>query len=191
MLSGRAYSTHTHRKIPPEDLHDHSPLIRDAQSATPRPIGEKQIYKLVHGVYHKAGLLKGNRKGGYDLRVHSLRKFFKTQLMALGVRTYYVDYMMGHTISTYHDIQSKGIEFLRNMYSNASLSTRPKAQASKIDMVKEFARGLGLNPEEVLNRNALAGPHRIYATNQEREDDQIRALSRAFMDNLKKELALR
>ena len=173
-------------KIPPEELHDHSPLIRDAQSATPRPVGEKQVYKLVHGVYHKAGVLKRNENGGYDLRVHSLRKFFKTQLMALGVQTDYVDYMMGHTISTYHDIQSKGIEFLRNVYSNAGFSIRPKAQTSKIDMVKEFVRGLGLNPEDVLTRNALAEPHRIYATNQEREDDQIRALSRAFMDNLKK-----
>lgn len=46
------------------------------------------------------------------------------------------------------------------------------------------------NPEDVLTRNGLAEPHRIYATNQEREDDQIRALSRAFMDNLKKELLL-
>jgi hypothetical protein len=59
------------------------------------------------------------------------------------------------------------------------------------DFEKEFVRGLGLNPEDVLTRNALAEPHRIYATNQEREDDQIRALSRAFMDNLKKELSLR
>ena len=106
--------------------------------------------------------------------------------MALGVQTDYVDYLMGHTISTYHDIQSKGIEFLRNVYSNASLSIRPKAQTSKIDMVKEFVRGLGLNPEDVLTRNALAEPHRIYATSQEREDDEIRALSRAFMDNLEK-----
>jgi hypothetical protein len=98
--------------------------------------------------------------------------------------------MMGHTISTYHDIQSKGIEFLRNVYSNAGFSIRPKAQTSKIDMVKEFVRGLGLNPEDVLTRNALVEPHRIYAKSQEREDDQIRALSRAFMDNLKKELLL-
>ncbi len=136
-------------------------------------------------------MLKRNENGGYDLRVHSLRKFFKTQLMALGVQTDYVDYMAGHTISTYHDIQSKGIEFHRNVYSNAGFSIRPKAQTSKIEMVKEFVRGLGLNPEDVLTRNALAEPHRIYATNQEREDDQIRALSRAFMDNLKKELSLR
>jgi intergrase/recombinase len=42
----------------------------------------------------------------YDLRVHSLRKYFKTQMLALGVQADYVDYMMGHTIDTYHDIQA-------------------------------------------------------------------------------------
>jgi plasmid stabilization system protein ParE len=57
------------------------------------------------------------------------------------------------------------------------------------DFEKEFVRGLGLDPEDVLTRNAPAELHRIYAKNQEREDDQIRALSRAFMDNLKKELS--
>lgn len=71
-------------KIPPEIMHDDSPLIRDTQSAKPKPVGEKQIYKLIHGLYHKAGLLKSNR-GGHDLRVHSIRKFFKTQLMALAI----------------------------------------------------------------------------------------------------------
>jgi len=76
----------------------------------------------------------------------SLRKYFKTQLMALGVQSDYVDYMMGHTVNTYHDIQSKGIEFLRNIYASAGLSIRPRAQVSKIDMVKEFVRGPRLEP---------------------------------------------
>ena len=83
----------------------------------PRPIGEKQLYKLIHGLYFEAGLLKAGQNGGYDLRVHSIRKFFKTQLMALGIQSDYVDYMMGHTVDTYHDIQSKGVEFLRGLYT--------------------------------------------------------------------------
>lgn len=44
----------------------------------------------------------------YDLRVHTLRKYFKTQMLALAVEPDYVDYMMGHTVDTYHDIQSIG-----------------------------------------------------------------------------------
>ncbi len=44
------------------------------------------------------------------MKVHSIRKYFKTQLLALGVRSDYVDYMMGHTIDTYRGIQMKGVE---------------------------------------------------------------------------------
>jgi hypothetical protein len=175
-------------KIPPETLHDRSPLIRDAQSVTPKPLGEKQIYKLIHGVYHKADLLKKDGNGGYDLRVHSLRKFFKTQLMALGVQSDYVDYMMGHTVSTYHDIQSKGVEFLRNVYASAGLSVKRRAGVSKIDMLKEMMRAWGLEPEKILTREALVEAHRSYASSEEREKDQMHQLALALRDSLKKEL---
>jgi site-specific recombinase XerD len=123
-------------KLPPEILKPNSPLIRDSRSQIVRPIGERQIYQLVHALYFKAGLLKQNNGNGYDLHVHSIRKYFKTQLMALGVQPDYIDYMMGHTIDSYHDIESKGIEFLRRVYASAGLSIKPRSQSSKIDMVK-------------------------------------------------------
>ena len=34
--------------------------------------------------------------------------------------------MMGHTIDTYEDVQSLGIETLRNLYTTAGLAIRPK-----------------------------------------------------------------
>jgi site-specific recombinase XerD len=108
-------------KISPEQLTDESPLIRGQTSATVNPIGEKQVYQLIHNLYFKTGLIKRNNEHVYDLRVHSIRKYFKTQLMALGVQSDYVDFMMGHTVDTYHDIQSLGIEKLRNIYSGAGL----------------------------------------------------------------------
>ena len=74
----------------------------------------------------------------YDLRAHSLRKYFKTQMLALGVQPYYVDYMMGHTVDTYHDIQMKGIEFLRNTYASSNLSIRTKTKINKIEAIKEI-----------------------------------------------------
>jgi site-specific recombinase XerD len=175
-------------KIPPETIEDDSPLIRDAQSARPRPIGEKQLYKLIHGQYHKAGLLKKNHGGGYSFRVHSLRKFFKTQLMASGVQSDYVDYMMGHTVDVYHDVQSKGIEFLRNIYASAGLSISPRSNYSKIDMLKDIVRSWGLEPEKILTREALAEPHRTYVGPDEREKEQIRLLGLALRDSLKREL---
>jgi hypothetical protein len=45
-------------KVPAEGIVDDSPLIRDAQSAQPKPVGEKQLYKLIHGLYCAAGLLR-------------------------------------------------------------------------------------------------------------------------------------
>lgn len=116
-----------HPEIPAEQISEDSPLIRDEMYEVARPIGEKQVRKLIHGLYFKAGLLKQKNGGRYALCVHSLRKFFKTQLMALGVQPDYIDYMMGHTVSTYHDIQSRGVEFLRGIYANAELHIRPKA----------------------------------------------------------------
>jgi hypothetical protein len=91
----------------------------------------------------------------YDLRVHSIRKFFKTQLLALGVQPDYVDYMMGHTVDTYDDIQSLGIDKLRGIYSAAGLAIRSKTQVSKVDALKEIIRAWGMNPEQVPSKRRL------------------------------------
>jgi len=97
---------------------------------------------------------------------------------------------MAYTVDTYHDIESKDIEFLRDVYAGTGPSIKPRAQTSKIEMVKEFIRGMGMNPEEILTGQTLAEPHRIYDTGQEREEDQIRMLCLAFKETLKKELLL-
>lgn len=76
----------------------------------------------------------------YDLRTHSLRKYFKTQMLALGIQNDYVDYMMGHTVDTYDDIQSLEIDKLRNVYASAGLAIRPKTKVGKIDALKEIIR---------------------------------------------------
>ena len=74
--------------------------------------------------------------------------------------TDYIEYMMGHTISTYHDIEMKGIEYLRGIYSASALSIRPKTQVSKIDALKEIIRAWGLNPDEILTKDALTTTER-------------------------------
>ena len=68
--------------------------------------------------------------------------------------------MMGHIVSTYNDIRMKGIEYLRDLYASSGLSIRSKIKISKIDRLKMFAESLGLNPDEVLTKDALAMPHR-------------------------------
>jgi len=172
---------------PPETLTSESPLIRNEKSRIPKSIGSKQVRKIVHDLYVKAGLLKAPKGRMYELRVHSLRKFFKTQLLALGVQPDYVDYMMGHTVDTYHDIQMKGIEFLRNIYAASGLSIRPKTKVSKIDALKEIIRAWGLDPEKILARDALIEPHRTVIDFQNREDSQLQALSKALRDIIREE----
>ena len=176
-------------KIPPENLTDESPLIRNENGPDPKRIGGKQIYKLVHNLYFKAGLLKRGYGGSYSLKVHSIRKYFKTQLLALGVQADYVDYMMGHTIDVYHDIQMKGIDYLRNIYAASGLCIEPKTQTSKIDALKEIIRAWGLNPEEILTREAMSTPHRTIVGSTELENNQMKILCNALKIEMKKELS--
>jgi len=174
--------------LPPEELIDESPLIRDEQRSKPKPLTPGAIHWIIHNLYIKAGLIKAGAGRRYKLRVHSLRKFFRTQLAALGTNTDYIDYMMGHTIDTYHNIQMKGIDFLRGIYAASGLSIKPKTRLSKIEFAKETLRMWGINPEELLTKNAFAEPHRISVSPQERETEQIRVLSQALKESVIREL---
>jgi len=124
----------------------------------------------------------------YELRVHSLRKYFKTQMLGLGVQPDYVDYTMGHTADTHYDIQMKGIEFLRNIYTANDLSIQPKTRVNKVEALREIIRAWGLNPEEILTREALAEPHRTVTIDfEDRDNSQLQTLSRAFKDKIRQE----
>jgi hypothetical protein len=94
---------------------------------------------------------------------------------------------MGHTISTYHDIQMKGIEFLRGVYAASGLCIKPKTKPSRMEMLKEMVRALGLNPEEILTKEALTMPHRT-VIKAGRDEDQIDTLLKALKQKLKQEL---
>ena len=122
-----------------EKIVDDSPLISTEYNPG-RPLSENSIYKLIHRLYLKAGLIsKGERM--HELRVHSLRKYFRTQLTARGVPTDYVEYMMGHKTDRYNDVKSLGVEFLRNLYKLADLSIRPKP-LTKEQIVKIFEQAI-------------------------------------------------
>ncbi len=176
-------------KIPPENIHDETPLIRNMQLRRPIPITTAAVHKLVHELYQKAGLIPQNSLGRrYDLRVHSIRKFFRTQLSALGKPTDYIEYMMGHTISTYHDIEMKGIEYLRGIYSASALSIRPKTKVSKIDALKEIIRAWGLNPDEILTKDALTRPNITIISHDQIEELQLHQLSVALKQEVLKEI---
>ena len=187
-LDSRKKGSPTGRKQP-ETIQDNSPLIRDGQSNQAKPITTGRIHSVIHNLYVKAGLVTSNPRGRrYDLRAHSIRKFFRTQLSSLGVQTDYVEYMMGHTISTYHDIRMKGIEFLRGIYIASGLSIKPKTRINKIDALKEIIRAWGLNPDQILTREALSQPHRTVIDQTQLEQAQLSQLTTALKQQMLKEI---
>ena len=139
-------------------------------------------------LYDKTNLRRrvGEKSIRYDLKVHSIRKYFRTQLGAVStIPTDYIEYMMGHTVSTYNDIKMKGVEYLRNLYAASGLSIGPKTKPSRPDRLKMFAETLGFNPDEVLSREALLSSHRTIISS---EDDQIDALNQALKEAILREL---
>jgi len=51
-----------------------------------------------------------------------------------------------------------------------------------------MVKAKGLEPEKVFAQEFLAEPYRIYASPSEREALEIRALTKALLESLKKEL---
>ena len=107
---------------------------------------------------------------------------------AAGVNSDYVEYMMGHVVSTYRDIRSPGVETLRREYAKAELSIRPKAKPTMRDFFIEMVRAKGLDPDKVFAKEFLLEPEIKYLDQQERERREIRALSKALLESLKSEL---
>jgi integrase len=168
----------------PEEITDDSPLIRNARSRTPKPVEAWQISQIVRNLYYKAEITTQKRGSRHSVTPHSIRKFFRTQLEALGVDRDYVEYMMGHRIDRYHDIQMKGPDFLRNTYVASGLSIRPKTQQSKIETLKEIIRAWGMNPDQILTKQALTMPEATIIT----EENQIQELSKALKEMMRQEI---
>jgi len=145
-------------KIPSEEIVDNSPLfvtkrveadelVAHSDSQDPnkhlvkrrvsRPLDYSTAEDGIVTVLRKAGLRVKNGKL-YEIRVHSIRKFFRTQLEAMGASRDYIEYMMGHKLSTYHDVPMKGIEFLRGVYAAANLRIQSKEKTSLADVLKEL-----------------------------------------------------
>ena len=113
-----------------------------------------------------------------------MRKFFRTQLGSL-IPEDFAEYMMGHKPSTYNDIQSKGVEFLRGLYAGSGLSIRPKTQLSKIDQLKIMIEAWGMDANKILSREALAMPHRTVIDPMQ---NQITVLNQALKQAIITEL---
>jgi integrase len=148
---------------PPERFNDESPLISNYREI--KPLASATIQDIINALYIKAGVLTKNPKiKRYDLNAHSLRKFFLTQMISTGTERDYVEYMMGHSLSMYHDVKMKGVDFLRGIYLASGISIQPRTKASKILDLIEIIRSWKLDPEEILTHEALNHSHRMDAT---------------------------
>jgi hypothetical protein len=177
-------------KMPPEELTDESPLIRNSTNGKKvLGVGEKTIRKLVHTIAVQTGVSKKLAEGWmYDVRTHSLRKFFRTQMSAAKIDTEIIEYMMGHTPDTYEDVQSLGIETLRNLYTSAGLAIRPKTQTNRIDQLKEIIRAWGENPEAILSKDALVRGN-ISQFEEQNQTHQLSILALELKELVKREFS--
>jgi site-specific recombinase XerD len=177
------------RAMPPEELTDDSPLIRNSRVANKvLGVSEKTISKIVHELAISTKIAKKLPDSWmYSVRTHSLRKYFRTQMSATKLDSEIINYMMGHTVDTYEDVQSLGVETLRNMYSSAGLAIRPKTQTNRIDQLKEIIRAWGENPEEILTRDALLRGN-ITETSEQTQNHQLSILAEQLKELIKKEV---
>jgi len=178
------------RFVPPEEITDESPLIRNSHFADKvLGVSEKTIRKIVHELAVNANVAKKLPNSWmYSVRTHSLRKYFRTQMSAAKIDSEITQYMMGHTIDTYEDVQSLGIETLRNLYVSAGIAIRPKTQINRIDQLKEIIRAWGENPEEILTRDALMRGN-ITETQEQTQTHQLSILAEQLKQIVKTEVS--
>lgn len=177
------------RYTPPEKITDESPLIRSIHNAHKvLPISEKQIRTIVHTITVEADIAKKIPDSWmYNIRTHSIRKYFKTQLLAAKIKEEIIEYMMGHTISTYTKVKNLGIAALRNMYIIANLLIRPRAKVNRIDQLKEIIRAWGENPEAILSQDALLRGN-ITETADQCQTHQLSILAEELKNILRREV---
>ena len=85
-------------------------------------------------------------------------------------------------------MQSLGVEYLREVYRNAGLSIRPKTKMNKIETLKGVIMALGLDPNEVLSREAMVKPHRTIIDPMQRQEQDFTILSKTIRKTLFDEL---
>lgn len=149
------------RFFPPEQITDESPLIRNSHGAQKvKGISEKTIRKIVHELAVNADIAKKLPNSWmYSVRTHSLRKAFRTQMSAAKIDSEITEYMMGHTINTYEDVQSLGIETLRNLQLSR-LSNPTKDTGKPNRSAQRNHQGLGRKPGRNFNQRCPnAGEH--------------------------------
>ena len=94
---------------------------------------------------------------------------------------------MGHTVDIYHDIQSLGIDKIRNVYAASGLAIKQKTQINQIDALKEIIRAMYMNPEQTLARDALSDGAITHKSSTDFENHQLQILSNQLKQIIRQE----
>ena len=175
--------------IPSEKIEDTSPLIRDERIGFVKPITGGAVHRLISRLYSRTNMRRplGGKCMRYDLRAHSIRKYFRTQLgSSTKIPINYVEYMMGHIVSTYNDIQMKGIDYLRGLYNLSGLCIIQKEKTDIYDFVEDVLREKGYDVDRELLRKAIAKPHRTVC-GPSLEEERKSAIRSGFIEMLREE----
>lgn len=96
--------------------------------------------------------------------------------------------LRSQVIKDLNDIRMKGIEFLGGVCISAALNIKPKTRINKLDALKELMRAWGLNPEQVLSREALSQGNITVIDRAQLEQAQITQLTVALKQQMIREI---
>ena len=135
------------------------------------------VYLDEHG--SETGLVKPGDKH-HAVKVHSFRRFFKTNLVAAGVAESRADYFLGHVCDTYNQVRDLGVEKLRESYARGQLSIRPQARQNLTKTPISLIQAAGKDPEQIshwrsIKRTAQSHRHIRDRRPEGRKDTLVRA----------------
>ncbi len=111
-------------------------------------------------------------------------------MIARNAQESYVQYMMGHVVDSYNDVDKLSTEFLREVYAKADLRIRSRAQYNKLEMAKEVVgeilRGMGLNLDDLVKSYPSAEPHRTPANQEARDEQQLQLYLATLVDTIRR-----
>jgi hypothetical protein len=76
-------------------------------------------------------------------------------MLLRGVKSEYIEFMLGHRTDEYLDIKTLGPDYMRHVYKMSGISIRPHAEMDKIAILTDIISKIGLNPQEILRPEVL------------------------------------
>ena len=129
---------------------DEDPVIGSAGNPS-QPIVVDTLLNQLSLLFKKAGLTEQNGERRHPLHPYSLRKFFRTNMSHAGVPDPYIRFFMGQKGYLDDSYFRANENMLREMYMKgmAMVTISQPQKPDKIEMIKAFARTLGIEGIEI------------------------------------------